>query len=57
MVPIYFRFAFVLFNLRSTFSYMYAYFSLGFDSACEPLDVPIRVSTPIEDSIVVDRMH
>lgn len=48
-LPICFRSASILFDLGSTFSYMCSYFSLGSDFSCEPLDVPMCVSTPVGD--------
>ncbi|MDV3140494.1 MAG: hypothetical protein Q8751_02365 [Candidatus Phytoplasma australasiaticum] len=36
---------------------MSVYFALGFNSASEPLAMPIHVSTPVEDSLVVDRVY
>lgn len=51
------RLASVLFNLESIFSYVFMYFTLGFDSVTEPLSMPIRVSTPVGDSLVVDQAY
>ena len=34
---------------------MSTYFSPSLDILCESLDLPIRVSTPVGDSVVVDR--
>lgn len=50
-IPIYFRSTIVLFVQRLFFSYVSAYFALGFDFISEPLPMSIRVSTPIEDSL------
>ena len=36
---------------------MSTYFSPSLDILCESLDLSIRVSTPIEDSVVVDRVY
>ena len=36
---------------------MSTYFAPSLDILCESLDLPIRVSTPIRDSIVVDRVY
>ncbi|XP_069152883.1 uncharacterized protein [Solanum lycopersicum] len=41
----------------STYSYVSTYFAPSLDILCESLDLPIRVSTPIGDSIVVDRVY
>ena len=49
--------AMVLFYPGSTYSYVSTYFAPSLDILCESLDLPIRVSTPIRDSIVVDRVY
>ena len=36
---------------------MSTYFAPSLDILCESLDLPIRVSTPVEDSIVVDWVY
>lgn len=54
---VYFRPASVLFDPESTFSYVSVYLALGFDSVSKPLAIPIYVSTPIGDSLVVDRVY
>ena len=36
---------------------MYTYFSPSLDILCESLELPIHVSTPVRDSIVVDRVY
>ncbi|XP_069148148.1 uncharacterized protein [Solanum lycopersicum] len=51
------RSATVLFDPGSTYSYVSTYFSPSLDILCESLDLPIRVSTPIGDSVVVDRVY
>ena len=33
------------------------YFASGFDSVTEPLSMPIHVSTPVGDSLMVDQVH
>ena len=47
----------MLFDSISTFSYVSAYFSLDFGSSIKPLATSIRVSTLVEDSLVVDLEH
>ena len=44
----------LLFDSGSTFSYVSAYFTSGFDLACDHIFVPISVSTPLCDPLVVD---
>lgn len=46
----------MLFELASTFSYVYTYFSSDIDVRCESLTVPIRVSTLVGNSSVVGRV-
>ena len=36
---------------------MSTYFAPSLDILCESLDLPIRVSTPVGDSVVVDRVY
>ena len=36
---------------------MSRYFAPSLDILCESLDLPIRVSTPVGDSVVVDRVY
>lgn len=36
---------------------MSAYFASSLDMMCEPIAVPIRISTPVGDSLVVDRVY
>lgn len=36
---------------------MFAYFSLGFDSVCEHLNVLICISILVGDSLVVDQVY
>ena len=43
--------AFVLFDPGSTFSYVSSAFANGLDLHCELLDMPIRVSTPVGESV------
>lgn len=47
----------VLFDLDSSFSYMFVNFVVGLDMACDLLNFPIHMSTPIRDFVVVDRIY
>ena len=47
----------VLFDPDSTYSYVSTYFAPSLDILCESIDLPIHVSTPIGDFVVVDRVH
>ena len=49
IIPVCFRYASVLFDPGSTFSYASTYFSLSFDFTSKPLAMPIHVYTPIGD--------
>ncbi|WMV30894.1 hypothetical protein MTR67_024279 [Solanum verrucosum] len=49
--------AIVLFDSSSTYSYVSTYFASSLDILCESLDLPVHVSTPVGDSVVVDRMY
>ena len=51
------RSATVLFDPSFTYSYVSTYFSPSLDISCECLDLPIRVSTPVGDSVVVDWVY
>ena len=42
--------SFLLFDPGSTFSYVSSAFANGLDLHCELLDIPIRVSTPVDES-------
>ena len=57
IIPICFRPSSALFDPTSTFSYVSVYFALGFDSISEPLAMPIRVSTPVDDCVVARRVY
>ncbi|XP_069143366.1 uncharacterized protein [Solanum lycopersicum] len=57
IIPICHRPATVLFDQGSTYSYVYTYFAPSLDILCESRDLPIRVSTPVGDSVVVDRVY
>ena len=39
------------------YSYVSTYFALNLDILCNSLDFSIHVSTPIEDSVMVDRVY
>ena len=43
----------VLFDPGSTFSYVSSSFATGLNLHCELLDIPIRVSTPVGESVIV----
>ena len=45
----------MLFDPGSTFSYVSTYFAAKFDMMCDSMTVPIRVSTPVGNPLVVDR--
>ena len=49
--------AFVLFDPGSTFSYVSSSFANGLNLHCELLDMPIRVSTPVGESMVVEKVY
>jgi len=51
------REASVLFNPGSTYSYVSSYFSPHLSIARETLISPVYVSTPVGDSLVVDRVY
>ena len=57
IVPVCYRSASVLFDPGSTYSYVSTYFASDIEGVCEPLDVPICVSTPVGESLVVDRVY
>lgn len=46
-----------LFNLGSTISYVSAYFASRLVLCSEFLSVPLCIATPVDDSLVVDRIH
>ena len=47
----------VLFDPGSTFSYVSSSFSNGLDLYCDLLDMPIRVSTPVSESVIVEKVY
>ncbi|XP_070016045.1 uncharacterized protein [Nicotiana sylvestris] len=51
------REASVLFDLGSTYSYASSYFAPYLVLPSDSLSIPIYVSTPVSDSIVVDQVH
>ncbi|XP_055824467.1 uncharacterized protein LOC129892996 [Solanum dulcamara] len=57
IVPVCHRPASVLFDPGSTFSYVSAYFASNFDLTCDRMSVPVHVSTPVGEPLVVDRVY
>ncbi|XP_070015424.1 uncharacterized protein [Nicotiana sylvestris] len=57
MIPVCHRGASVLFNLGSTYSHVSSYFAPYLDISHKSLSFLIYVSTPVVDSIVVDRVY
>ena len=47
----------VLFDPGSTFSYVSSAFSNSLNLHCEMLDIPIRVSTPVGESVIVEKVY
>ena len=47
----------VLFDLGSTFSYLSSSFATSLDLLCDLLDMPIHVSTPVSESVIVERVY
>ena len=47
----------VLFDPGSTFSYVSSSFATGLDLHCDMLDMPIRVSTPVGESVIVEKVY
>ena len=47
----------VLFDPGSTFSYVSSAFATGFNLNCELLDMPIRVSTPVGETVIVGKVY
>ena len=48
---------FVLFDPSSTFSYVSSSFATGLNLHCELLDMPIHVSTPVGESVIVEKVY
>ena len=57
IIAVFDRPATILFYLGSTYFYVSTYFAPSLNILCESLDLPIRVSTPIGDSVVVDQVY
>ncbi|XP_069145670.1 uncharacterized protein [Solanum lycopersicum] len=57
IIPVCHRSAIVLFDPGSTYSYVSTNFAPSLDILCESLYLPIRVSTPVGDSVVVDQVY
>ena len=47
----------VLFDPGSTFSYVSSSFATGLDLNCDLLDMLIRVSTPVGESLIVNKVY
>ena len=47
----------ILFDPRSTFSYVSSSFATGLDLYCDLLDMPIRVSNPVGESVIVEKVY
>ena len=47
----------VLFDPGSTFSYVFSSFATSLDLHCDFLDMPIRVSTPVGESVIVEKVY
>ncbi|KAK4731729.1 hypothetical protein R3W88_024717 [Solanum pinnatisectum] len=57
IIPVFHRPGTVLFDLSLTYSYVSTYFTSSMDILCESLDLPVHISTPIGDYVVVDRVY
>ena len=53
-ILVYRKLALALFDPGSTFSYKYAYYAPQLDLTSDLLSLPLHVSTPIGNSLVVD---
>ena len=47
----------LLFDPGSTFSYVSSSFATGLDLYCDLLDMPIRVYTPVGESVIVEKVY
>ena len=47
----------VLFDPGSSFSYVSSSFATGLDLHCDLFDMPIRVSTPVGESVIVEKVY
>ncbi|XP_069148015.1 uncharacterized protein [Solanum lycopersicum] len=47
----------ILFDPRSTFSYVSTYFAVAFDLIYDSMTVPIRISTPVGKPLVVNQVY
>ena len=47
----------ILFDPGSTFSYVSSSFATSLDLYCELLDMPIRVSTHVGESVIVEKVY
>ena len=47
----------ILFDPGSTFSYVSSSFATGHNLHCELFDMPIRVSTPVGESVIVEKVY
>lgn len=57
MVPVCHGSTLVLFDPGSTYYYVSTYFASDLDIMCEPLTEPIYVSTPVDESLVVNQVY
>ncbi|XP_069146071.1 uncharacterized protein [Solanum lycopersicum] len=57
IIPVCHRSTTILFDPGSTYSYVSTYFAPSLDILCESLDLSIRVSTHVGDSVVVDWVY
>lgn len=51
------QFASVLFDLRSTFSYMSTYYVVVFDLIYDSMPESVYVFTPVDETLVVDQVN
>ncbi|WMV54548.1 hypothetical protein MTR67_047933 [Solanum verrucosum] len=57
IVLVHHQHASVLFDLGCSFPHVSTYFAIGFDMTSDCMLVPIHVSTPVGESLVVDRVY